>query len=149
MALSTVTVIETAVTAIFATLKDQRDFNPRVEQGLELLLELQRIISPLYVPELDITITDATDAGVAEAIAVDGELGLAWVALSGHTNELTMPVGTVFQVGGTGDVTDDALATAKGGACADGDIFQITGADAVTYLGAAQPDFSDEERADF
>lgn len=147
MALSTVALIEAAVTNIFSSMQDVRDTNPRVEQGLELLLELQRVISPLYVPEVDVTVTDATDAGVAEAIAVDGELGLAYAAI--NTNELTMPIGTVFQVGGAGDFTDNVLATAKGSAPADGDIFQISGADAVTYLGAAQPDFSDDERADF
>ncbi len=63
-------------------------------------------------------------------------------------------VGDIFQVGGTGDTTDNALQAAKGSAPADGDVFEVTGVTAgsvaVKYLGAvASISTTDEEIVDF
>ncbi len=63
-------------------------------------------------------------------------------------------VGDTFQVGGTGDTTDNALQNLKGSAPADGDVFQVTaigvGSFAAKYLGAvASISTTDEEIADF
>jgi hypothetical protein len=148
MALEIVTEIEDAVEDIFDSLQDRIVTHPRAVTAVQSLLEVVSVLKVLYTPLVDVTVTDTADAGVAEAIAADGELGLAYAATLDTDTAATFPIGSCFQVGGTGDFTDNALATAKGGAPADGDIFQVSGADAVTFLGAAQPDFSDEEFAD-
>ena len=63
-------------------------------------------------------------------------------------------VGDLFQVGGTGDTYANELATLKGSAVADGDVFEVTaigaGSVAAKYLGAkASISLSDEEQEDF
>ena len=146
MALSTVADIETGVTAIFGALKDAKETSPAAYPALGELLRIQNVLNKVYAPVVDITLNDATDAGVSEAIAATGELGIAYAAL--FTGETTFPVGKIFQIGDVADFTDNALATAKGAGLADGDKFQVSGADAVTYLGADFV-FTSEERADF
>ena len=69
---------------------------------------------------VDLAVTDEEYAGVSE-----------WLA-----GEATIAEGDVVRVSSTtDDLTDNALATAKGGAVAQYDIFFISGADAVTYEG--------------
>ncbi len=63
-------------------------------------------------------------------------------------------VGDLFQVGGTGDTTDNALQAAKGSAPADGDVFEVTGVTAgsvsIKYQGTvAGISTTDEEQVDF
>jgi len=147
MALSTVALIEAGVTDLFASLKDAKEREPAAFNAVLTLQEVLAVIRKLYTPEVAVSLTDSTDAGVSEAIAATGELGIAWAAA--FTGETTCPIGATFSIDSANDFTDNALATAKGSAVADGDIFQVTGADAVTYLGAAQPDFSADEPADF
>lgn len=148
MALPTVALIEAAVTNIFTALQDAKDREPLAYPALQSLWEtVVPTLRKLYSPVLEVALTDATDAGVAEALAVDGELGLAWQAA--YPKNLTFPVGALFSPGVTNDFTDNALATAKGSGVAAADIYQVTGADAVKYLGAAQPDFTDDQPADF
>lgn len=79
-----------------------------------------------FTPSIDFVVTDATDADMGAFF--DGELTTALGRAP--------VVGDIFQVGGTGDTTDDALEAAKGSATADGDIFQVSvvGADAVDYI---------------
>jgi len=81
-----------------------------------------------FEPNIDMTITDATDADLAAFFDTTGEL---YIALG-----RAPAVGDIFQVGGTGDVTDNALATAKGGALADGDLFMVSdiGTEACLYV---------------
>ena len=79
--------------------------------------------------DLDVTLNDSTDAGVAEAIAATGELGVA-------NGGVAVSVGMTFRVADTADFTDNALATAKTGAVAANDVFEVTGADAVAYRGS-------------
>lgn len=149
MALSTVAVIETAVTAIFTTLKDAKERDPQAFPALQSFWsEVVPTLRRLYAGSVAVTVTDTTDAGPSEAIAATGQLGLAYkAAFPGH---LTFPIGKKFiTVSTTADFTGNELATAKGTTLAAGDIFQVTGADAVTFLGTAVPDFTADETADF
>jgi len=103
--------------------------------------KLNRLYSTLV--GADITVTDATDAGVSEFIG------------GGEGDDYA--VGSIFRVLGTGDLTDNAMATAKGSAVASGDVFVIDGADSIEYLGAQTDltvpthafDFFGETEADF
>lgn len=143
MALPTIAVIDAAFVGIFGAANETPTFWG-ARKAVQDVNEVREFIRRRYTPIIDVTITDTADAGVAEAIADDGELGVALGR--------ALDVGDVFQVGGTGDFTDDALETAKGGAAADGDIFEVSGADAVTYLGTATTLAaigSDEETVDF
>ena len=83
--------------------------------------------------DYSLVVTDTQDADLAAFFAdPGGELFIA----NGNSAIL---VGNVFQVGGTGDTTDNALAAAKGGAVADNDTFAVTnvtgGSEAVVYVG--------------
>lgn len=141
MALPTIAAINAAVDNLYAAFSnDKLRRNGRL--SVSLVGKLASFVPAMYEPAVTLAITNEADAGVAEAIAVDGEIGIAYGKAA--------PVGIVFQTTGTGDLTDDALATAKGGALAAGDLFQVTGADAVTYLGSlAGFDFADENVAAF
>ena len=79
-------------------------------------------LNRLYGVPLNIAMTDAADAGVSEFIG------------GGEGDALSEK--DIFRTtGGTADLTDNALQTAKGSAVATGDVFVISGADAVVYLG--------------
>ncbi len=56
-----------------------------------------------------------------------------------NTDAKAIAVGLVFKVGGTGDTTDNALATAKGSAPAANDLFAVTdiSTETVVYIGNA------------
>ncbi len=97
------------------------------------------------------SIADPGSAAIAylgNAAILDGEL-------RGSSGFGRAPaVGDTFQVGGTGDTSDNALQTAKGSAPADGDVFELTnvtaGSVAIKYLGAvASISTTDEEQVDF
>jgi len=115
-------------------------------RGVDVLNELTGLLNRIYSSKVvaDITQTDADDAGVSEFI----------------TAEATISVGSVYRklgAVGTEDLTDNALATAKGSALVIGDVFCIDGADSAEYLGTQADltkatrtfDFSGETRADF
>ena len=108
-----------------------------MRDGVQSLNELGRVLNSLY-PVVDSTITaDDDDAGVSEWITANAEVAVGAV--------LRMTVATF-------DLTDDALATAKGSAVAVGDIYIIDGADSVEYLGNGENaafDFDSEREADF
>lgn len=80
---------------------------------------------------IQVTVTDSQDADIDAFIAAAaGELYVA--------KGSAIAIGDHFKVGGTGDVTDNALATAKGGAVAADDLFnvnKITSAATVEYKG--------------
>ena len=149
MSLPTVSLIEAAVTNIFTALNDARDREPQAYQALQSLWEqVVPTLKRIYRDVVEVTITDEADASVAAAIAATGQLGLRWKAL--HPTNLTFPVGYLFSpAGATNDFTSNALATAKGGAVAAADIYQVDSGTTVKYLGAAAPDFSAAEPADF
>lgn len=95
-------------------------------KGVELLNELVVVLNRVYRRSLgsvvDIAIADATDAGVSEFIGGGEGDALAVLDIFRCTNA-------------TNDLTDDALATAKGSAVAANDVFVVDGADSVEYLG--------------
>ncbi len=143
MARPTMADLNTAVNNVFAAIDaDQRELGAR--RASAALADVWTFLERQYKADVDFVVTDATDATLAAFFAASGEL---YVAL-----DRAPQVGDVFQVGGTGDTTDNALATAKGSAVADGDVFEVTntGTPAVAYLGAAGDlDFTGEEVADF
>lgn len=147
MALPTVTVIEAAITGIFNALKDAKAREPAAHSRLLTLWEVIPTLRKIYTPDIAVSLTDSTDATAAAAIAATGQLGLAWAAA--NTGETTFKVGATFSVDSVNDFTDNALGTAKGSAVASGDIFQVLTASTVGYVGAAQPDFTADEVADF
>ncbi len=82
---------------------------------------------------IELTVTDEQDADLAAFFAAAaGELYVAKGA--------AIVVGDTFRVAATGDVADNALATAKESAVAANDLFEVTGiggSAAVDYVGAA------------
>jgi hypothetical protein len=143
MALPTTTVVEAAVASIFSALAEFKTIHGgNIRAAVHALNEVKAALRQVYAVKVDMTVTDSTDATLAAFFAADGELGVA----------LGRPArpGDVFQVGGTGDTTDNALATAKGSAVADGDIFVITAAGTgVTYLVDALAAMDTSDSVDF
>ena len=91
-------------------------------------LSAAKIASRVQV--IDIVVTDGTDADAPAFIAASGEIGL----VLGRA----LVADEIIKVGGTGATTDNALAGAKGGAVADGDLFQVnSAANDFVYLNPA------------
>lgn len=144
MAMPTIANLNTAMDNMFAAI-DGTALSMNSSKAAATLASLQAFLLKAYTPLVDFVVTDAVDATVAAFFASTGQL----FAALGRVPQ----VGDVFQVGGVGDTTDNALQAAKGSAVADGDIFAVSNVatPAVVYLGvAATPlDFSGEEYADF
>ena len=88
--------------------------------GVQALQEVAGAFNKMY-DVVDSTITaDEDDAGVSEWITANAEVAVGAI--------LRMTVATF-------DLADNALATAKGSAVAVNDLYVISGADAVVYLG--------------
>jgi len=123
MALDTVAIVEAGIEDVFDSIQLGKP-SPDATRGRNALMELQSAFISLYIPADVIAISDATDAD-----------GAAFFASTGQGKNIS--INQVFETsGGTADWTDNALATAKGGAVASGDKFQRTSATAVKYLGA-------------
>lgn len=143
MALPAANLVQAAIEQVFAAAADDKTREGSRSIALALS-DMCGSLNRLYSTKLgaDITVTDSADASVAAFLA--GE-GAAYAA------------GDIFRVLGTGDFTDNALATAKGSAVAAGDVFVLDSGTTVVYLGAqtdtAKPirafDFSGETRDDF
>jgi len=134
-------VTNTAVDSLFAALSASKT-RANSRSSLQSLQEVVAGVSAAYKPQVDLVVTDATDATLAAFFVTTGELAVAIAA-----QNRPLAIGFVFQVGGAGDTTDNALATAKGSAVADGDVFEVTNvaAAAVAYLGtSATLDFTAE-----
>lgn len=84
--------------------------------------------SPLNEIDLDVSLTDATDATLLAALAAAGEIGVA-------AGGVETPVGTRFRVDSANDTTDNALAGVKGSAVVANDVFQVYATSVVIYLG--------------
>lgn len=134
MALPTMATTNTAVDNVFAALAASKAYNANSRAAIQSLQEVVAGLTKAYKPQVDFVVTDLADATLVAFFASTGELGIAAAA-----QNRPLEVGFVFQVGGVGDTTDNALAAAKGSAVADGDIFEVTntGTPAVAYLGAA------------
>jgi bifunctional ADP-heptose synthase (sugar kinase/adenylyltransferase) len=142
MAYPTIAVVNTAINALYDLFAANKT-STKGRYMIGLLNKIGNEVKAKYTPLVDFTITDATDADLAAFYAADGELGVAL--------ERPAQVGDVFSVTGTGDTTDNALATAKGGAVADNDVFIVSGAAAVVYLGVTGTPVTvtDNETVDF
>lgn len=133
MALPIMADVNTAVNDLFAALSASKT-RANARSAIQSLQEVVADLNRAFAPQVDFVVTDLADADLAALFAVTGELGLEVL-----TQNRPLEVGFVFQVGGSGDTTDNALAGAKGGAVADGDLFEITdiSTEAVVFLGAA------------
>ena len=80
---------------------------------------------------IQITVTDEADANLAAFFV--GEL----IAAKTAAGDVAIAVGDIFKVASSNDTTDNALATAKGSAVADEDIFVVTdiSTEAVIFVG--------------
>ena len=136
MALPSAELVKAAVETLYSAFSNDKTLEGN-KAGVQALNELANKLNPLY-PVVASTITaDSDDAGVSEWITANAEVAEGAV--------LRMTVATF-------DLTDNALATAKGSAVAVNDIYVISGADAVSYLGNNAGyafDFSGETSADF
>ena len=138
MALPTIAAVNTAVDNLFAALAERKtDIN--MHRAVASLNRTFDSVKRAFFPDVALTVTDSADATLAAFIGAGGSLGVA-------LNRAAV-VGDVFEVNGTGDTLDNALAAAKGSAVAATDLFQVTntGTPAVAYLGQASSfDFSGE-----
>ncbi len=126
MALPNASLIQTAIQNLYLAFTDNK-----TERGQRTAVShlgwLTGTLNFLYGVPTNIAITDAADAGVSEFIG--GGEGDAF------------SVGSIFRLtSGAFDLTDNAFGTAKnaqgdGSVVATGDVYVISGADAVTYLG--------------
>ena len=139
MALPNPSLIKTAIENLFAAIAE----DPTVEGSREAasnLWALQRNLNVIY-PVADVALTaDSTDADVAAFLAGDG-------------SGLVVAGGVFRTTTATFDLTDNALATAKGSAVAINDVYAVTDAGTgVVFMGADGDrtfDFSGEAPSDF
>lgn len=140
MALASVATIEAGVSGIFTALKDSQQKVRNARAATQALAEAFSVLNDAYKEDVELTITDLTDADAATLLGAGGEVGLALGRAA--------VAGDIFKVTGTGDTTDNALQTAKGSAPAAGDKFEAATASTLNYLGL-DFDFSAEEDVDY
>jgi len=141
MAVTSANLVQDALEVIYGALAAVKTDGP-AKAGVQALNEVATALNRLPGYAItDIAQTDAADAGVSEFIDTGGE-GVALDVLS-----VFRTTNAVF------DLTDNALATAKGSAVAAGDIYVVDGADSVEYLGNSSAgsafDMSGETSSDF
>lgn len=138
MALPNAATVKSAIESLYAVVAEDKTVAGS-RDALAAITGLQYFLNTEYPSEATITVTDATDANVAAFIG-----GGEGDALSANS---------VFRVAGTGDLTDNALATAKGSAVAANDVFAIdaAGTGVVWLANDADKtfDYSGESQADF
>jgi len=121
MTLPVANLVKDAIEVIYSVAAEDKTV-PGARSAAQKLNELGDFLNRQYVKAIaDLLVTDATDAGVSEFIG------------GGEGDALS--VGDVFRTLGTGDLTDDIMATEKGSALAAGDVWVIDGADSNEYLG--------------
>jgi len=135
--------LNTAINNVFAALAD-RKIRPGNRAAVQSMQEMYTALTNAYDIDVNLTVSDATDA----------DLGVFFVTTGGLRVALgrDAAVGDIFSVNGSGDTTDDALEGAKGSAVAATDLFEVTNisTEAVVYLGqVGDLDFTGEETADF
>lgn len=107
--LPSATRVKDAVALLLAVIEDQ----PQHEKSRHAKASLHQValfVDAIYAPDVDVTVTDATDASVAVAAAADGEIADAFVAAFGAASLPSK--GRIIEVQGTGDTTDDGLEAA-------------------------------------
>lgn len=140
MALASVATVEAGVSGIFNALKDSQQKIQNSRGAAQALAETFGALRAAYKEDVELTITDLTDADATALLGAGGEVGLALGRAA--------VAGDIFKVTGTGDTTDNALQTAKGSAPAAGDKFEATSGTTLAFLGA-DFDFSAEEDVDY
>ena len=122
MALPTPGAVRAAVETLYAALTEDKTIIG-ARTAVQSFNEIAPALNRAYPGVVDVAIVDETDANVAAFIGVGGQ-GEA------------LDVGDIFRcVNATADLTDNALATAKGSAVAVGDIFSIETGTTAAYLG--------------
>ena len=119
MAQTSADLVAAALLVIYTALAADKT-SEGAKAGVQALNEVAGAFNKMY-DVVDSTITaDEDDAGVSEWITANAEV------VEGAILRMTVA---------TYDLTDNALATAKGSAVAVNDLYVISGADAVVYLG--------------
>lgn len=141
MALPTITVINTGVTALFNALS-HRKTRLGNRHAINKLNELAAAVQRAYVADRTVALVNAADASCTAAFLVGGSIGAAFgrQVVAGDTFKTT---------GGTADFTGTALATAKGGAVATGDIFEALSTTTVGFVGTGVPSWTAARTEDF
>ena len=143
MSLPTIAGVNTAISSIFAALAAKpQAMNAR--RAVSDFTSIYAFIERLYTPLVDVPITDSADADIAELLSPSGSVGAA-------AGGRQVRAGDVFQVGGAGDTTDNALTAAKGSVPSAGDLFAASAVNAVVYVGNTSTplDFSGKYVSDF
>ena len=139
MALPTPGAVRAAVETLYAALTEDKTIIG-ARTAVQSFNEIAPALNRAYPGVVDVAIVDETDANVAAFIGVGGQ-GEA------------LDVGGIFRCTvATADLTDNALATAKGSAVAVGDVFSIETGTTVAYLGnnaGVAFDFAGVQSADF
>ena len=140
MALPNANAVKSAVETIYSVFSDDKT-RVGTRFGVQRLNELIGILNRTYGSPVNVAQTDSADANVAAFIGVGGE------------GEI-LAANSVFRLtNGASDLTDNAFATAKGGAVAAGDVFAVNAAgNGVDYLGNNDGyafDFAGETSEDF
>lgn len=117
---------------LFAVFADDKT-KVGMRKGVSLINEFVGILNRVYGPVVDVPLTaDSTDADVAAFLAGDASASAA--------------LGVIRVTTATFDLTDNALATAKGSAVAIGDVYTFPNGTTVVYLGS-QTDVTEGARA--
>jgi hypothetical protein len=135
MAYETVAVVQAAVTSIYNAVA-QRKTLPRGRSAVAALNEIRQAIVEAYVTDVSVLISAAET--IANAFLSTGVVGLALGrdAVAGDT----------FTNTGTADFsTGTPLVTAKGGALAIGDRFEVLSASTVAFIGTSTDVEMDDE----
>lgn len=141
MALPTIAAVQADITALYGVLAERKTL-PRGRVAVAALNEMIQAINEAYEPQYTITATDGANMG-----ATDGDF-IATGGLYAAKGNVAGIAGDIFKCSDTADTTDNALQTAKGGAPAANDIFQVdAGAATFTYLGSTgTPVETDDEQ---
>lgn len=145
MALPTIAAVQADITALYGVLAERKTL-PRGRVAVAALNEIIQALNEAYDSQFTITATDGANMG-----ATDGDF-IATGGLYAAKGDVAGVAGDIFVCSDTADTTDNALQTAKGGAPAAGDLFQVAaGAATVTYLGdtSTPVETDDESVADF
>lgn len=140
MALPTIIVVNTGITAIFNALS-HRKVRLGNRNAVNKLNELADTVKRAYSPDKTLTITNGADASCTAAFLVGGSVGVAFGR--------QVVAGDIFKVLGTGDFTGTALATAKGSGVVANDIFEALSTTTVGFVGNGLPSWSAARTEDF
>lgn len=138
MALTNAGVLKAEIESLYASISTDKT-KAGARSAVQAVNQIRTFLNTLY-DVTNIAMTDAADANVAAFIGA----GEGAVLVAGDCFRTTVA---------TNDLTDNALATAKGSAVAVGDVYAVTAAGTgVVYMGNNEGqafDFSGETTQDF